>query len=125
MIVGIGVDLLDRSRMVRELSDGHWQSTDSIFTAAEIRSCGTGRRGAARLSACFAAKEAALKALGAEVSDLGLFREVEVLYKPGGAPAITLHSRAQSLAQGLGVKHVWISIASAKEHAGAFVVMES
>lgn len=125
MIVGIGVDLIDVRRVERELSEGPWQSTESIFTAAEIRSCGMGKRGAARLSACFAAKEAALKALGTEVIDLGLFREVEVVYEPGGEPAITLHSRARSLAQGLAVKHVWISIASAKEHVGACVVMES
>ena len=125
MIVGIGVDLFDRRRGERELSARPWQSTEGIITAAEIRSCGTGKRGAARLSACFAAKEAALKALGAEVSDLELLREVELTFKPGGEPAITLHARAQSLAQSLGVRHIWLSIVSAKEHAGAFVVMES
>jgi holo-[acyl-carrier protein] synthase len=125
MIVGIGVDLLDCRRLEREMSGRPWQSTEGIFTEAEIRSCGNGKRGAARFAACFVAKEAALKALGSEVSDLELLREVEITYKPGGEPAITLHSRAQSLAQGLDVKHIWISIASAKEHAGAFVVMES
>lgn len=125
MILGIGVDLIDCRRLQRELSERPWMSTDTIFTAAEIRSCGCGKRGAAFLAACFAAKEAVLKALGVDVTNLGLFRQVELVHKPGREPAIMLHPRAKSLAQSLGVRHVWISIASAKEHAGAFVVMES
>ena len=125
MIVGIGVDLVDLRRMERVLRVEPWQSMQDVFTAREIAGSGTGRRRAVRLSACFAAKEAALKALGAKVEDLGMFREVELLHGPGGKQTIVLHSRAQSQAKELGVAHIWVSIASAKETAGAFVVMES
>jgi len=124
MIVGIGIDLIECSRVERELGGTQWDAGESVFTAEELRRCGGGKRGAARLSACFAAKEAALKALGAEVEDLGLFREVELLFGPTGSPQIVLHSRMRAKAESLGVKHIWVSIASAKKHAGASVVME-
>lgn len=124
-IVGIGVDLIERSRVDREFSGKQWGTGDSVFTADELRRYGRGKCRAARLSACFAAKESALKALGAEVEDLGLFREVELLFEPAGRPQMVLHSRLRAKAESLGVRHIWVSIASAKKHAGAFVVMES
>jgi len=125
MIVGIGVDLIECGRAERELSQRPWNTDESVFTAAEVRQCGEGRYKAARLSACFAAKEAALKALGVVIEDLGLFREVELLFRPDGHPQIKLHSRMQAKARSLGVRHIWVSIAFAKKHAGASVVVES
>ena len=125
MIVGIGVDLIRCSRIERELSNGPWQAAEGVFTTQELRNCGEGKRKAARMAACFTAKEAALKALGAEVEDLGMFREVEVLYGPSREPCIALHGRARSRARRLGVTHIWVSTASAKKHAGALVVLES
>ena len=125
MIVGIGIDLIERGRVEREFSETQWAADESVFTAEEVRRCGEGKRRTARLSAYFAAKEAALKALGAEVGDLGVFREVELLFGPTGSPQIVLHSRMRAKARSLGVRRIWVSIASAKKHAGASVVMES
>ena len=125
MIVGIGVDLVECSRVERELSRRPWDTGESIFTADEVRQYGEGKTRGARLSACFAAKEAVLKAMGAEVGDLELFREVELLIGPKGNPQIALHSRMRAKAETLGVRHIWVSIASARKHAGASVVMES
>jgi holo-[acyl-carrier protein] synthase len=125
VIVGVGIDLIRCSGVEGELNKGSWSPEDGTFTANELRSCAIAPNRGSRLSACFAAKEAALKALGVEVEDLGMFREVEVLYGPSGRPSIVLHDRAQSKAQRLGVRHVWISTASAKKHAGAMVVLES
>lgn len=125
MIVGIGVDLVECSRVERELRQRPWTAGEGIFTADEVRQCREGEASAARLSACFAAKEAALKALSAEVEDLAIFREVEVLFEPTGNPRVVLHSRMRAKAERLGVRHIWVSIASAKKHAGASVVMES
>jgi holo-[acyl-carrier protein] synthase len=125
MIIGIGIDLVQCSRVERELNERPWQADDGVFTPEEIRSCGEGAWRAARLSGCFVAKEAALKAVGSEVTDLGLFRDIEVLYGPSGRPTIALHSRVQAKAQSLGVRHIWVSTASTKKHAGALVVLES
>lgn len=125
MIVGIGVDLMQNGRVERELSLGGWTPSGGVYTAQEIENYGDGSRKSQRFSASFAVKEAVMKALGAEVEDLAMFREVEVLYVPSGMPSIHLHARVQSKAQSLGVRRVWISTASGKKHAGALVVLES
>jgi holo-[acyl-carrier protein] synthase len=125
MIVGIGIDLIECNRVERELRQRPLTTGESVFTAEELRRCGEGAGRAAQLAACFAAKEAALKALGAEIEDIGLFREVELLFRPGGKRQIVLHARARAKAESLGVRHIWVSIASAKKHIGVSVVMES
>ena len=125
MIVGIGVDLMQYSRVERERSVSGWVPTGSIYTAREIENYGDRKRQNERFSVGFAAKEALLKALGVEVEDLAMFREIEVLYGPSGIPSIVLHLRLQSRARNLSVRRIWISTASAKKHAGALVVLES
>ena len=124
MIAGVGIDLIQCRRVERELTSGPWQGGEGIFTMQEVTHCERGKRPAQRYAACFAAKEAALKALGAEAADLSLFREVEVLYAANARPSIALHSRLRWRAQSLGVKYIWLSIASGKRHAGALVVAE-
>lgn len=124
MIVGIGVDMIERSRVERESGKGAWTPGDGVYTAEELQNY-SGRLSQQLLCESFTAKEAVLKALGAEVTDLGIFREVEVLYGTSGSASIVLHARLQSKAQGLGVRRVWVSTASRRKHAGAMVVLES
>ena len=125
MIVGIGVDWIEHVRVEQELAHGAWKPREGVFTESEIERCECGVRPGARYAACFAAKEATLKALGIEVADLGLLREVEVLMGRTAEHAIELHARTKHEAQRLGVKRIWLSIASTTKHAGAVVVMES
>ena len=78
MILGIGTDLIEHVRVQRELAKSPWADNHGIFTAQEIARCRGSSRLVARYAACFAAKEATLKALGVGVSDLAMFREVEI-----------------------------------------------
>ena len=123
MIVGLGIDLVANSRVERELARDEWLQGDGIFTSQEISRCSRNRRPALCYAACFAAKEATLKALGVEVADLGMMREVEV--ELGDRCAIVLHDRMKSESEQLGVRHIRLSIAPSKRQTGAMVILES
>ncbi len=123
MIVGLGIDLVANSRVERELERGEWLSGDGIFTSREISRCRRDRRSPPCYAACFAAKEATLKALGVEVADLGMMREVEI--ELGDKCAIVLHDRMKSESEHLGVRHIRLSIAPSKRQTGAMVILES
>lgn len=125
MIVGLGIDLVESSRVGKDLARQHWAADDGVFTPAEIAYCSSGKHPERRYAVCFAAKEAALKALGAEVPDLGVFREVEVKLGSRTRYKIVLHDRLQATARRLGVRHINLSIAVAREHIGAMVILES
>jgi holo-[acyl-carrier protein] synthase len=123
MIVGLGIDLVANRRVERELARGEWLLGDGIFTSREISRCSRDRRPALCYAACFAAKEATLKALGVEVADLGMMREVEV--QLGDRCTIVLHDRMKSESEHLGVRHIRLSIAPSKRQTGAMVILES
>jgi holo-[acyl-carrier protein] synthase len=125
VIVGSGIDFIDNSRVERELALGAWTPEDGVFTASEIRFCNSGKKPALLFAACFAAKEATLKALGIEVTNLSHLRDVELLPEPSGSFTLKLHGHTQSVSQRLGVRHVCVTVAKAARLTGVVVVVES
>jgi holo-[acyl-carrier protein] synthase len=111
MIVGSGIDLIANSQVQQELARDEWQSGEGVFTAREIRRCKRAKVPSACYAACFAAKEATLKALGVGIGDIGVLREVAIETDPGGSCRVDLH--------------IWLSIASGKQHTAAMVILES
>ena len=123
MILGLGVDFLETSRVERELTRGEWLPDDGIFTPEEIRYCSSVCP-ANRYAICFAAKEATLKALGVRVNDLAMFREVEVEFGEDRVSGIILHNRLKRQAEQMGVRRIGISITSHFHRSGAIVILE-
>ncbi|MDT7604298.1 MAG: holo-[acyl-carrier protein] synthase, partial [Acidobacteriota bacterium] len=76
-------------------------------------------------AARFAAKEAALKALGTGWSGGLAWQDVEVAHTEAGAPTLVLHRRALELFNASGATRAHISISHTTEHAIAQVVLES
>jgi holo-[acyl-carrier protein] synthase len=124
VILGLGTDWMEIGRVERELSRGEWTPEQGIFTAGEIRSCGAAAAPAAHYAACFAAKEAAMKALGVRVGDLRMYREVEVARARGDACEVILHDRLKAAAEQLGVRHIRFAISRSGREAGAVVILE-
>jgi len=124
MVFGLGVDFVDPARVKAELARGDWQSSDGAFTPAELTYCNRGGRRERRFAACFAAKEATLKALGSGVEDLGTFREVETKFGPGFQGAILLRNRLQKKAEQLGVRRITLSVAPGRKLVAAMVVLQ-
>lgn len=73
-----------------------------------------------RVAARFAAKEAVSKALGVGWNGLS-WRDIEVVRRSSGEPALALHGHAAKLAQSLGLSHFEVSISHEREFATALV----
>ncbi len=126
MILGIGVDLTPISRLQRAF-DAHPERLEArLFTDGERAYCRNKAHAAQHFAARFAAKEAALKALGTGLTDAGSLREVEVR-DGGGAGALTirLHDRVADLARARGVEQIHVACVSTRGCALAGVVLES
>jgi len=125
VIVGLGCDLVEVGAVAKELARGGWTVSDRVFTTREISWCGGSRQPEHHFAACFAAKEATLKALGTGVVDLGIFHEVETEFVRGLCPRIALGDRLQAIAAGLGVRRITLSVAGSSKRVAAMVVLES
>ena len=96
---GIGLDLVDIDRLERAL-ERRPRLADRLFTALELDFAAARRRPARHLAVRFAAKEAAIKALGSPVAPL----QVEVMGGGNRPPRLALHGRAAELAAERGVR---------------------
>jgi holo-[acyl-carrier protein] synthase len=118
MIVKTGIDLIEIKR-IRKALDRHGERfLERIFTPAEIADC---RGRAEALAACFAAKEAIVKALGTGIGPVA-WTEVETLHHRSGEPYVVLHRRASSIAEALGLTQWAVSQSHSQEMATAVVV---
>lgn len=75
-------------------------------------------------AARFAAKEAALKALGTGWSGGVSWHDVEITRDEAGAPAIIFYGRALELFQLSGATRAHVSLSHTSEHAIAQVILE-
>lgn len=125
MILGLGIDCVELVRIRAELARGDWLAADGVFTPDELAYCNGASQPELRFAACFAAKEATLKALSAEVDDLGIFREVETNLGPGFKGGILLRNQLQTKAEQLGVKQITVSIAPGRKLIAALVLLQS
>jgi holo-[acyl-carrier protein] synthase len=125
MIVGIGVDIIDISRLERALQVHGHRFRDRIFTAREIEYCEKSFRRAERYATRFAAKEAARKAFGAATPVRALsWHDIEIISSNEGAPQLEFHGRAGELVGQLGVARAHISLSHATDQAMAVVILE-
>ena len=124
MIVGIGIDLVEIERIGALLARQSAKQRAKLFTSRELRLAGSGRRSAETLAARFAAKEAAMKALGAGVGQGVAYHEIEVVRERSGAPRLVLHGGAKAVALARGAKRFHVSLSHTATHATAVVVLE-
>ncbi|MEU7590385.1 holo-ACP synthase [Micromonospora sp. NPDC049230] len=119
VVVCAGTDLVDVDD-VRALLARQPRFAERHFTPAERAYCLLVRDPAERFAVRFAAKEAVLKAFGTGLSGAGL-REIEVVRRQSGQPALALAGRAATLAEAAGV-HSWlITLTHSRHLAYAFV----
>jgi holo-[acyl-carrier protein] synthase len=124
MIVGTGIDIAEVPRIRQSIERFGDRFLQRIYTAGEIRYCDSKANREERYAARFAAKEAAMKALGTGWSHGVRWRDCEVVRLPGGRPTIAFHGKAREIAARLGVKNAALSISHTAEQAIAQVILE-
>jgi holo-[acyl-carrier protein] synthase len=110
-----GIDLIEIGRVERAL-ERRPRLAERLFRPGELAYARARRRPGRHLAARFAAKEAAIKALGGGAGP----RAIEVL-GDGGAPSLRLHGAAAERARRLGVE-LRVSLTHSREMAAAVVV---
>ncbi|MBA3912719.1 MAG: holo-[acyl-carrier-protein] synthase [Acidobacteriales bacterium] len=125
MIVGTGIDIAEVPRIAEAISRFGNRFLQRIYTEGEIRYCDSKANRVERYAARFAAKEAAMKALGTGWNHGVRWRDIEVARKPGSRPTILFHGVAAGFAAKLNTARVALSISHTKEQAIAHVILES
>jgi len=126
VIVGSGVDLCEVERIKKAICSSHGQRfVERVFTPREIAYAQRKANPYERYAARFAAKEAAMKALGTGWRHGVRWRDIEVANTPGGKPTLKLEGVAREFADRLGVKNISLSITHSGNLALAQVIFEN
>ena len=108
-ILGIGLDATDIPRIAEVLERYGDRFLRRVFTDDEIAYCTRRRNPAPHLAGRFAAKEAAMKALGTGHSRGVIWRDIEVVRR-GGPPRLMLHGGAGVRAATMNVRRSLLTI---------------
>jgi holo-[acyl-carrier protein] synthase len=125
MILGIGVDLCEVDRIQAAIARHGERFLARIYTEAERAYCESKPNRMERFAGRFAAKEAAMKAIGTGWHRGVGWRDFEVRRAASGQPIITFGGVARKIADELGVKRALVSITHIKSMAMAQVVLEA
>jgi holo-[acyl-carrier protein] synthase len=123
-IIGHGVDIVEIARIARSLERHEDSFLKKCFTAQEVVDSGDSTRRVEHLAARFAAKEAALKAIGTGWSQGISWTDVEVVRLTSGKPELRVTGRAKEIADGMGIDRWFISLSHTSSDAIASVIGE-
>ncbi len=121
-ILGHGIDICEVARIGEMIAQHGDRFLERCFTERERMYAGQSRRRDEHLAARFAAKEAALKALGTGWQNGIAWTDVEVVLLPSGQPTLNITGRAAELAAQLGIKEWSISMSHTSTLATASVI---
>jgi holo-[acyl-carrier protein] synthase len=124
MILGLGVDIAEVARMQAAIERRGERLLRRLFTERERAYCQRFRNKYERYAGRFAAKEAAMKALGSGWRRGVRWVDLEVVRQMGGRPTMMLHGEAKKIAERMGVKNIAMSITHTSEQAFAQVIFE-
>jgi holo-[acyl-carrier protein] synthase len=125
MIVGMGIDLVEIDRIKQSIDKHGERFLHRVFTQRELDFCMDRKLPAPGLAARFAAKEAAMKALGTGYGQSVGWHDVEVVGGGGTAPELEFHAGAKQRAQLMGVSRALVTMTHERSMAAATVILES
>jgi len=129
VIIGIGNDLTDISRVEQTLERFGERFTNRCFTEIERRKSDRRAQRAASYAKRFAAKEACAKALGTGLNFGVYWRDMGVVNLPSGKPTMQLTNGAAQILARLVPKgmtpHIHLTITDDGGMAQAFVIIEA
>ena len=125
LIIGMGVDIAEVQRIQGAIERHGEVFLRRVYTPREREYCEQFRNKYERYAGRFAAKEAAMKALGTGWRRGVRWVDLEVVREPSGRPTLALAGEAGKIAQQLGVKNIALSITHTENQALAQVIFES
>jgi len=121
---GIGLDVVEISRMRRLLDHHAERAVDRLFHESEHMSLAS-PHAPAHFAARFAAKEAFLKALGVGLSGGIRWRELWIVNGEHGEPRLETTGRARQMMDAACVDRVHVTLTHGRDVAFALVVLEA
>ena len=94
MISGIGIDMVEVSRLKKAINKWGEEFLNRVFTKKEIKYSMQKRFPYQHLAARFAAKEAVMKAFG---NNLVTFRDIEIINDKTGKPSCRLRNKKRTV----------------------------
>ena len=123
-IIGLGFDATDIARVADLYARYGERFLRRVFTEGEIAYCKRRRDPVPSLAGRFAAKEAAMKALGTGHSRGVIWTSIEVVRGAGGPPQLRLHGAAAARAERMGVENALLTITHSETLAMAQVLLQ-
>jgi len=121
-IIGLGLDATDIDRIATTIERYGERFLHRIFTEGEVAYCMRRRVPSIHFAGRFAAKEAAMKALGTGHSHGVLWRDIEVVRR-GGPPQLQLHGGAATRFAAIGGRSSLLTITHSDDLALAQVLI--
>lgn len=125
MIKGIGIDIIDISRIEKGITEHGRRLIERIFSSTEIAYCEAKACRSRHYAVRFAAKEALFKALGTGLGQGLSWQDVEIANDEQGQPSIRLSRKARDLADHMGIATTHLSLSHDRHNAVAVVMLEA
>lgn len=124
MIAGLGTDIVEIGRFEKQLITSQ-RLAERVLTPQELKIFEQHKFQARFLAKRFAAKEAAVKALGTGIANGVSFQDVEIENLPSGQPILKLTGKFALLCEQRNITRSFISLSDEQHYATATVILES
>jgi holo-[acyl-carrier protein] synthase len=121
-VIGLGTDIIECSR-IGEMIQKHGEIfLNRVFTQQEISYCRSRKTSNQHYAGRWAAKEAALKALGTGWAKGIQWTDIAVSHDVGGKPIIKIGGVAATIAKEQGIAEILLSISHCRHYAVAYCI---
>ncbi|MBL8871360.1 MAG: holo-ACP synthase [Planctomycetaceae bacterium] len=121
-VIGLGTDIIECAR-IGEMIHKHGELfLNRVFTQHEIAYCSSRKTSNQHYAGRWAAKEAALKALGTGWAKGIQWTDIAVSHQLGGKPIITIDGVAAEIAKEQGIAEIMLSISHCRHYAVAYCI---
>ena len=124
MNIGIGIDIVNITRIDHVIKKWRDKFLHRVFTKKEINYCVNKKFPSQHFAIRFAAKEAFLKALGMGMRAGIPWNHIEVINTSMGRPSMELHSKAKETCRRRKIKNIHLSLSHDGDYGVALVILE-
>lgn len=122
MIIGLGTDIVEITRIGQMIERHGELFLQRVYTEAEIRYCQQRKESMQHYAGRWAAKEAVMKTLGTGFTRGVGWQDIEVANVRSGQPKIVLRGGAKEFAAKCGIDDILITISHCRTYATATAI---